>query len=376
MLFKGTKKRTAKEIAETIDNIGGQLNAFTGKESTCYYAKVLFNHYYIAIEVLSDMLCNSLFSEEEIEKEKSIIIEEINMYLDLPEDLASELLNELMFENTSLGHPVLGTVESIKNMNRDKIIDYFYNKYIPKNIIISLAGNINTKEVLNELNYHFGNFNITKKSIENKNIITSNYNFTNKLKGIHKDTEQLNLFIGMESLPLVSEKIESLLILNNIFGGSMSSRLFQKIREDLAIAYNIESFPSSYKNTGTLNVYVGLDPKHLLKTLDYIVLEMNNIKKNLITKDELSKSKEQLKGNYVLGMEGTFSRMFESGKSLLLFNKVYSQEEILNKIEKVNIIEIRELVDFVFNKETINVSYVGQVQNKNSTDDKIKKILF
>lgn len=376
MLFKGTKQRTAKDIAEAIDNIGGQLNAFTGKESTCYYAKVLYNHYDIAIDVLADMLCNSLFSEEEIEKEKSVIIEEINMYLDLPEDLAGELLNELMFENTSLGHPILGTEESIKDMNREKIVNYFYNNYRPENIVIALAGNIDTSEVLKELNHHFGNFNKISENKKEHNIITNPYCFTNKLRGIHKDTEQLNLFIGMEGVSLVSEKMESLLVLNNVFGGSMSSRLFQKIREDLAIAYIIESFPSPYKDIGVLNLYAGLDTAQLLKTLDYIVLEIDNIKKNLITKDELSKSKEQLKGSYVLGMEGTFSRMFEIGKSLSIFNKIESPDEILKKIDKVSMDDIDELVKIVFNKEKINVSYVGAINNKNITEDKIKNLLF
>ena len=374
MLFKGTKNRTAKDIAESIDNIGGQLNAFTGKESTCYYAKVLYNHYNIAIEILADMLCNSLFLEEDIEKEKAVIIEEINMYLDIPEDLASELLNELMFENTSLGHPILGTVKSIENINREQIIRYFYKNYKPENIVISLAGNINTIEVLKELNYYFANFNKNNKDEENK--ITNAYFFTNKLKGIHKNTEQLNLFIGMEGLPLISENMESLLVLNNVFGGSMSSRLFQKIREDLGIAYIIESFPSSYKDVGVLNLCVGLDSKQLLKTLDYIGLEMENIKNNLITYDELSKSKDQLKGSYVLGMEGTFSRMFEIGKSLSIFNKIYSQEEILKKIDKVNMLDINEIVNTVFNKEKINISYVGEINKIDITEEKIKNILF
>lgn len=156
----------------------------------------------------------------------------------------------------------------------------------------------------------------------------------------------------------------------------MSSRLFQKIREDLAIAYIIESFPSPYRDIGVLNLYAGLDTAQLLKTLDYIVLEIDNIKKNLITKDELSKSKEQLKGSYVLGMEGTFSRMFEIGKSLSIFNKIESPDEILKKIDKVSMDDIDELVRIVFNKEKINVSYVGAINNKNITEDKIKNLLF
>ncbi|MDR7856219.1 pitrilysin family protein [Tissierella sp.] len=376
MLFKGTNKRTAKNIAESIDNIGGQLNAFTGKESTCFYAKVLYNHYDIALDVLSDMLCNSVFAEEEIEKEKSVILEEINMYLDLPEDLASETLNELMFNNTSLGHPILGTENSIKDINRDKIVEYFHTNYIPENIVISVAGKLNTKEILKELNYYFGRLNNTNK-LHNQNIIINNsYSFTNKLKGIYKDTEQLNLCIGMEGVSYLSNQMEALLVLNNVVGGSMSSRLFQKIREELAIAYIIESFPSPFKDIGVFNMYVGLDSTQILKTLDYIAMEINDIKKNLITKEELAKSKEQLKGSYVLGMEGTFSRMYEIGKSLSIYNIVESPAEVLEKIEKVNIEDIYNLVNIVFNKEKVNIAYVGELPEKDSTEEKIKNILF
>ncbi|MBU5314277.1 insulinase family protein [Tissierella carlieri] len=373
MLFKGTKKRTAKDIAEAIDNIGGQLNAFTSKESTCYYAKVLYNHIDIAIDVLGDMLTNSIFSESDIEKEKAVIIEEINMYLDSPEDMVNDLLNEIMFENTSLGRPILGTEETIKNLSREKIIDYFINNYRPENIVISLAGNINTKEVFKMLNYHFGNFNNSNKKIYEINSI---YNFTNKIKGINKNTEQLNFCIGMEGVPVTSEYVEGLLVLNNIFGGSMSSRLFQKIREDLGLAYAVESYPSSYKDIGILTIYAGLHPSQLLKTVKHIENEMNDIRNNIISKDELDKSKEQLKGSYVLGMEGTFSRMYEIGKSLSIFNMVQSPDEVLNKIDKVSVNNIKEIISIIFNREKINIAYVGDIENQNIIEDKIKNILF
>lgn len=369
----GTGKRTAKDIAETIDNIGGQLNAFTGKESTCYYVKVLYNHIDIAIDVLADMLTNSKFLESDMQKEKTVILEEINMYLDSPEDMVSELLNEMMFENTSLGRPILGIEESIKKINRQELVNYFFNNYSPENIIISLAGNIDTKEVLKMLNHHFGNFNNSNKHITK---INNNYSFSNKLKGINKNTEQLNFCIGMEGLPIISENIEALLVLNNIFGGSMSSRLFQKIREDLGLSYAIESYLSSYKDTGTLTIYTGLHPSQLLKTVKHIGKEVDDIRKNLISKNELDKSKEQLKSSYVLGMEGTFSRMYEIGKSLLIFNRIQSPDEILNKIDNVNLSDIEEIIKIVFNKETINIAYVGDVKNQNIIEEQIKNILF
>ena len=373
MLFKGTQKRTAKDIAESIDNIGGHLNAFTGKDSTCYYAKVLYNHIDIAIDVLGDMLFNSQFLESDIEKEKTVVVEEINMYLDSPEDMVSELLNEIIFKNTSYAYPILGTERNIKGFNREKIIYYFENNYRPEDIVISLAGNIDAKEVLKMLNHHFGYYNKFGQRDKNNGTI---YNFTNDLQGIDKDTEQLHLSIGMEGLPITHSEIESLLVLNNVFGGSMSSRLFQKIREDLGLAYAIESFPSSYKDTGIFNIYAGLHPSQLLKAINCIDKEIEDIKKNLISKDELNKSKEQLKGSYVLGMEGTFSRMYEIGKSVSIFNRIQSQDEILNKIDNVNMDSIENVANIIFNNKKVNIAYVGNMKNKDKTEDEIKNILF
>lgn len=376
MLFKGTKNKTAKEIAETIDNIGGQINAFTGKESTCYYTRVLDRHCDIGIEVLADMLNNSLFKEEEIEKEKTVITEEINMYLDSPDDLVSELLNESMFENTTLAYPILGTEKSILSLKRESIMEYFYKYYSPREIVISLSGNIDTKETLKKLNYCFGNFN--NKVKENNNCITSNnnYQFTNKIKNIKKDTEQLNLCIGFNGVSTDSDYMESMLVMNNVFGGSMSSRLFQKIREDLGLAYSIYSYPSAYKNTGIFTIYAGLNPSHMINVIRYIEEEIKYIKKNLISKDQLKKSKDQLKANYILGMEGTFDRMYEIGKSLSLLDRVQSPDEIMGKIDKVSMEDIESLVNIVFNKENINISYVGEVDNQNIIHEEMKKILF
>lgn len=374
MLFKGTRKRDAKKIAETIDSIGGVLNAFTGKETTIYYAKVLNNHIKIAIDILSDMITNSIFKEEDIEKEKSVILEELYMYLDSPEDLAVELLNKMMFERTSLEHSIIGTEESIKGINRAKILNYFTGNYQPENMVISIAGNIDERECIKLLKDYFGPFNSKSLEINKKNESKNIYKFTNKLDYINKDTEQINLCIGMEGLPITSPKMEALMILNNIFGGSMSSRLFQKIREDLGLAYSIETFPSSYKDTGILTLFLGLHPSQILKSIKAIDDEIKNIKENLISREELEKSKEQLKGNYVLGMENTFNRMYEIGKSLLIFNRVFTQEEILNKIDSVDMEDIKEVINIIFNREKFNIAYVGKVENIN--DDRIKEILF
>lgn len=374
MLFKGTKSRTPKEIAEAIDNVGGQLNAFTGKEQTVYYAKVLDNHLPIAIDVLTDMFLNSLFLEEEIEKEKNVIMEEINMYQDSPEDLSFELLNEIMFKGTPLEYPILGTEKSIMNLNKDIILEYFYKNYIPEDIVISLVGKFDEKEVISQLNNTIGKFNINSK----RSTILNNkvYKFTNNIKGINKNFEQLNLCIGMNGVDSLSDDVHPIFILNNIFGGSMSSILFQKLREDKGLVYAIDSHMATYNDTGIFTIYAGLNSENLIKSIKLIDEEIRSIKKKLITKDELKKSKEQLKGNYILGMESTFNRMIEIGKSISQLDRIETPEEVIEKIDKVNMYDIERVVNHIFQVDSFNIAYVGELDKQEKTEEEIKQILF
>lgn len=374
MLFKGTNSRSPKEIAEAIDNVGGQLNAFTGKEQTVFYAKVLHNHLPIAIDVLSDMLTNSLFVEEEIEKEKNVIIEEINMYQDLPDDLSFELLNELMFKDTSLEYPILGTERSIKALNKKMIMDYFYNNYCPSNIVISVVGKFNKDKVIEDLNNTIGKLKINKKTKEEINQV--NYKFTNKIKGINKDFEQLNLCIGMNGVNSLSDDIHPIFVLNNIFGGSMSSILFQRLREENGLVYAIDSHMTSYDDTGIFTIYAGLNSENLIKSIKLIHKEIKQIKKNLITKEELEKSKEQLKGNYLLGLESTFNRMMEIGRSIVQINRIETPEETIEKINKVNLEDIERVTNYIFTNSSFNIAYVGEVDKQEKTEEEIKEILF
>ena len=372
MLFKGTHNRSPKQIAESIDDIGGQLNAFTGKEQTCYFAKVLDQHLPIAMDVLSDMLNNSQYLSEEIEKEKGVIIEEINMYQDTPDDLVFELLNDLMFEDTSLQLPILGTENSIANLDRENILDYFYNNYNPKDMVISIAGKFDTNEVIKQLEFYFGNFNKNSNLVTEKTI--ENHVFKNKIKGIKKNIEQLNVCLGLEGVKNISEDIQPILVFNNIFGGSMSSRLFQKIREDRGLVYAIDSHLSTYDNTGVFSIYAGLNSDGLIKVMKLIDEEIDIMKKNLITKEELRKSKEQLKGNFILGMEGTFSRMFEMGKSMSLLNRIETPQETLEKIDSVTMDDIERVIYLILNKDKLNIAYVGDLKDSTKKEIEIKQI--
>nr|WP_207750699.1 pitrilysin family protein [Anaeromonas gelatinilytica] len=364
MLFKGTKKRSAKDIADEIDSVGGQINAFTSKECTCYYIKILDSYIDLGIDILQDMLFNSEFDNKEIEKEKSVIIEEINMYEDSPEELVHDLISKILFNNHPLSYPILGSKKSIRNLTREDILEYFHNHYNPENIVISVVGNINEKNLLESLERNFGSLKMTRNKIS-RNI---NMPFIeDSLVGRSKKTEQLHLCLGLEGVNQSSKNLYSLLVLNNIFGGSMSSRLFQKIREDRGLAYSIYSYPSTYKDTGTFTIYAGLNPNNILDLSEIILNEIDNIKKNSFTSEEIYKSKEQLKGNYILGLESTSSRMSFYGKSELLNRKVDTSKEIINKINKVNKKSIDKLINEIFDYDKMNIAYIGNLKDSNKT---------
>lgn len=374
MLFKGTKNRSAKEIAESIDNIGGQINAFTSKECTCYYAKVLDSHIDVAIDVLSDMLFNSLFDKDEIIKEKSVVYEEIKMYEDSPEDLVHDLLSQTIFNRNSLSLPILGSSESLENITREDLINYFESYYTPSNTVISIAGNFDLNETIKLIKERFSNWKVEKKTNEayEKPII---YHNISKKK---KDIEQLHFCLGTEGVSQGQDDLYALLIMNNVFGGSMSSRLFQDIREDKGLVYSIYSYPSSYKDTGIFTVYAGLNPDYFIDVLDIIKENINIIKRDYLTEEEIYRSKEQLKGNYILGLESTSSRMTSIGKSELLFGKVTSPQEIASKIDKIELKDIVSVVNRVFDSKKYNIAYVGNFSKEKEIeiDQKIERLLF
>lgn len=355
MLFKGTKNRSAKEIASSIDKIGGQLNAFTAKECTCFYAKVLDSHFDIALDVLSDMVKNSVFDENEIAKEKKVVLEEISMYEDSPEDLVHDIYTQTVLANHSLGMPILGSRESLNSIEREDIIDYFNNNFYSNNIVISLVGSFNKEDAFEKITNVFNTYeikNITKEAKAPPEFISNS---------IHrkKNTEQVHLCMGYKGLELGNKYNYPLLVMNNIFGGSMSSRLFQKIREERGLAYSVFSYPSSYIDSGLFTIYAGMKPSELKSVLGIILNEINELKENSISEEELYDSKEQLKGSYILGLESTSGRMISIGKSELLLDKIYSPEEILSLIDAVTMEDIRYAIDFIFNNECKGAAVIG-----------------
>ena len=330
MMFKGTKNRTAKEIAEDIDKIGGSMNAFTGKEATCYYIKTLATHLDDSIEVLSDMFNNSLFDPEEMEKEKKVVLEEMKMVEDSPEDLGHDLLSESVFKGGSLGNSVIGTKESVTSISRDDILNYLGRRYISENMVISVAGNIDENEVIKQLEDGFSG--ITCGLEERKPIITE---FKPEIVSRKKDIEQTHLFFGRKGTALDSDDYFAYLLYNSILGGSMSSRLFQNVREDKGLAYSVYSMKSSYVNEGIFTIYAAVGSDKEADASKAIDEELRKIADEGITEEELDKVKEQSKGHYIFGQESVGTRMFSIGRNTLLLGKTFTAEEIMDGINLV-----------------------------------------
>jgi predicted Zn-dependent peptidase len=368
MLFKGTKNRSAKEIANSIDKIGGQLNAFTSKECTCFYAKVLDTHFDIALDVLADMFFNSKFDSEEIDKERGVVIEEISMYEDSPEDLVHDLFSQAVWSGNPLGMSILGTEDSLENLNKERIVNFFNENYIPQNIVISVVGNLKHNEVVKKIKSYFDK--AEKKDNSAANIIMPRFEPEYTLK--NKVTEQVHLCMGFSGVDIRSKAFYPMLILNNVFGGAMSSRLFQKIREDRGLAYSVFSYPSSFEDCGLFSIYAGSKPDNLKSVASLIMEEIREIKKTGITEEELYDSKEQLKGSYILGLESTSGRMISIGKSELLLDRIYSPAEVLERINNVDMSSVSSIIKHIFDTDSMGAAVIGSMENNTDIKNMFK----
>ncbi len=342
MFFKGTENRTSREIAESFDSIGGQVNAFTSKEYTCYYAKVLDTHADFALEILSDMFFNSTFVTEELNKEKNVVLEEIKMYEDTPDDIVHDLLSKGVYETHPLGYPILGTEETLSSFNSETLKQYVHNMYTPENVVISIAGNI-TESFIHQVEKNFGSY-----SGGSREELNEKPQFHVNQISRKKDTEQAHLCIGFEGLSVGHEDMYDLIILNNILGGSMSSRLFQDVREQKGLAYSVFSYHSAFKDSGIVTLYGGTGAKQLDVLFDTMQETLNLLKKEGITAKELSNSKEQLKGSLMLSLESTNSRMSRNGKNELLLGRHRSLDEILEQIDAVTKQKVDEMANTIF----------------------------
>lgn len=349
MFFKGTTTRSARDIAESFDSIGGQVNAFTSKEYTCYYAKVLDNHANYALEVLADMFFNSEFDSEELKKEKNVVYEEINMYEDAPDDIVHDLLSQAVYGQHPLGFPILGTEKTLSTFTSQTLKQYVHDMYTPEKVVISIAGNID-ETFIKEVERYFGSF---KRGVERNEIVQPKFHKNKLIR--KKDTEQAHLCIGFNGLEIGDENTYSMTLLNNILGGSMSSRLFQEVREERGLAYSIYSYHSSYQDCGILTIYGGTGANQLDNLYETISQTLNRFKRDGVTEKELVNSKEQLKGSLMLSLESTNSRMSRNGKNELMLGKHLSLDDVITKIDAVTVESVYELINRIFTEHSLSL---------------------
>ncbi|CAG9611189.1 putative zinc protease [Bacillus rhizoplanae] len=345
MFFKGTKTRSAREIAESFDSIGGQVNAFTSKEYTCYYAKVLDEHAKYALDILADMFFNSTFVEEELKKEKNVVFEEIKMYEDTPDDIVHDMLTKATYETHPLAYPILGTEQTLDTFTGDTLRQYIKDHYTPENVVVSVAGNID-ESFVQIVEQYFGNY----EGTTNREQVHKPVFHPNKVAR-KKETEQAHLCLGFKGLQMGDKSIYNLIVLNNILGGSMSSRLFQEVREQRGLAYSVFSYHSSYEDTGMLTIYGGTGSQQLDTLYETIQQTLDILKDKGITEKELLNSKEQLKGNLMLSLESTNSRMSRNGKNELLLKKHRSLDEIIESVNSVTKADVDTLIRNMFTDE-------------------------
>ncbi len=343
MFFKGTKTRTAQEIAESFDSIGGHINAFTSKEYTCYFSKVLDTHKQFALEMMADMFFNSTFDAEEMEREKKVIAEEIKMYEDTPDDLVHDLLARAAFGNHPLGYPILGTEEHLHTFTPETLHQFKKVYYAPENVVISVAGNVD-QSFMKQIEDYFGTYETFLPQLSIKKPVY----LAEEIKQ-NKDTEQAHLCLGFDGVAIDDDSMYSLMVMNNILGGSMSSRLFQEVREKKGLAYSVFSYHSSFLDNGLLTIYAGTGNEQLPILKETIQKTIDDLKENGVTDKELHNSKEQLKGNLMLNLESTNSRMSRNGRNELLLKRHLTLDEMIQEIDDVSHASIQDVIQTIFN---------------------------
>lgn len=358
MFFKGTKKRSAKDIAFEIDSLGGELNAFTSRENTTFYVKVLDEYLEKGVELLSDVFLHSTFPEEDMEKERKIIKEEIKMIEDTPDDYIHDLSNQTIWGHSGLGQPVLGRRETIRSFTKDDLLSHIRKYYGTKDIVVSCAGNFEPEHLLSMLNKNLGNL---RRGSEPERGVPPD--FKSRVEVFSKQLSEAHICLGVKGLSQTSEERYGLFILNSILGAGVSSRLFQEIREKRGLAYSIYSFIALYFDAGVWGVYAGVSRKKVREVLELILKEMYSLKDTL-DDIELNRAKSQMKGNIVLGLESTISRMNSIARQEIYHGKYYSPEEIMKEIDSVTLNSIKDLVERLIKKELFSLTVFGPVHGE------------
>jgi len=347
MLFKGTENRSSLDISMSMESVGGYLNAFTSSEYTCYYARCLDSELDKALDVLSDMVLHPSFPEKEITKEKKVVIEEMKMYRDSPSDYLFEKFSAQMFEEHPLGRPILGFEETVSNFSRSDLYNYMDDRYVPENIIVSVAGNVEHAYVAEMAGSVFEE--ISTKKENGREVAPGNMRADQRT--YYKSIEQTHFVIGRRGLPANDENRYTMLLANTILGGGMSSRLHQNIREQYGYCYSISTFNQSYRDTGLFGVYVGTDQDYVDHVRELIEVEFDALRNETVPVKELEDSKAQLKGKLLLSQESMSSRMSRLAKSELYFDRFITLDELVKEIDKVDAEQIQNFSETFFDKK-------------------------
>ncbi|MDR2428328.1 MAG: insulinase family protein [Candidatus Margulisbacteria bacterium] len=354
MLFKGTLRRSKADIAEQIDAVGGRINAHTGKEYTMYFSVVLDKHFELALDVLSDMYLNSAFAETEIELERNVILEEINMYEDSPDEKIHDLACQNIWDGHILGNPIIGTEKSVNKITRADILNCLKDFYTPDNTIVAAAGHVQAEEVFRMIEEKFDGFRGKHRDYAEEPV-----KIVPGVKIVKKDTEQVHLCLSTRGVSYQSADRMTLSLLSSVLGGSMSSRLFQNIREKKGLVYSIYTYPTFYLRTGLFTLYAGTQLKNSKQVLDLALKELVLIKRNGVTPVELQRAKEQVKGHLVLNLEDSSSRMSRLLKSLYNYGEIHTVEEIMQKVDAVTGDDVQRLANEIFIKEDLQLTAIG-----------------
>jgi predicted Zn-dependent peptidase len=359
MLFKGTTTRSAEEIARSVDSIGGNLDAFTAKELVCFNTKVLDEHLSLAFDVLADLALHPLFSEEDIEREKGVILEEIKMEADSPDYLVHEIFSANFWKDHPLGKPILGTRETVRRFNREAIHAYYSDVYAPSNLVVTAAGNLTHGRLVDLAREYFES--LPPGAPPPAEVAPSTHAriaLRNK-----KQLEQVHLCLGVPSYPLPHQERFACYVLNTVLGGGMSSRLFQNIRERQGLAYAVFSELNPYRDTGCLSIYAGTSLENARKVVESIVKEFRQLKEQRLDEEELRRAKDHLKGSLMLSLESTSSRMSNLARQEIYFGRFFTLDELVESIESVAAADVQRIALTFFDSKQIALTVLGSLEN-------------
>jgi len=357
MLFKGTELRSSLEIAKEIDSVGGVLNAFTSREYSCYYAKVLARKLHLAIDLLSDIVLNSIFDLDEIEKERRVLLQEIHMLEDTPDDLVHDLFSQTFWEGHPLGRSIIGTAETVGNISRDSLLAFMHERYCGNNILICAAGDLEHDEIVESINGAF-----RQVAAGSRPPLCSLPQYRHRVRTVDKNLEQVHLCLGTRALPQNHPNRFESYLLNAILGGSMSSRLFQKIREEKGLAYSVYSYLSCHSDAGALVLYAGTSPEDASHVTSIMLKELQQFRNEPVSDEEMHFAREQLKGQLLLSLESTDNRMTRLAKNEIYLGRHPSINEILGGFDRVTASDIQKLAEFILRDDYLSLQVVGKVE--------------